>query len=133
MESRLTDGLFGLQQRGIVVWRWDEVRGRRPEGPRQKPDHNRGLIIMRCCRAPAGTPPSRPPAGLAEQTPQHFKPGETHDSQHFYCMSHIFNNKQIRTLAFISLSSRQIISICNKSDNNKKITIRCIKILFYTI
>lgn len=100
MESRLIDGLFGLQQSGIVVWRWDEVRGCRPEGPRQKADHNRGLIIMRCCQAPAGTPPSRPPAGLAEQTPQ---PGETHDSQHFYYMSHIFNNKQIRSLSFISV------------------------------
>lgn len=67
-ESRLIDGLFGLQRRQIVVWLWDEVRGHSLEGPRQKPDHNRRLIIMHCCRAPAGTPPSLSPAGHSERS-----------------------------------------------------------------
>ncbi|KAK1880831.1 ETS domain containing transcription factor ERF, partial [Dissostichus eleginoides] len=62
INGRLIDGLFGLQPGGIVVWLWDEVKGHGPERPRQKPDHNRRLIIMHCGRAPAGTPPSLSPA-----------------------------------------------------------------------
>lgn len=51
-QSWLT-GLFGLQPRGIVVWLRDEVRGHGPERRRHRPDHNRRLITMHCCRAPA--------------------------------------------------------------------------------
>lgn len=68
IKRRLIDGLFGLQRRGIVVWLWDEVRGHSPESPRQKPDHNRRPIIMHCCWAPAGTPPSLSPAGHSERS-----------------------------------------------------------------
>lgn len=58
INDTLTDGLFGLQQRGIVVWVRDEVRGHSPESCiRQKPDHNRRLIIMYCCRTPAEAAP----------------------------------------------------------------------------
>lgn len=45
---------------------WDEVKGHGPESPGQKADHNRGLIIMHCCWAPAGTPPSLSPPSHTE-------------------------------------------------------------------
>lgn len=53
--SRLIDGLFGLQRRGIVIRLWDEVRGHGPSVLKQKADHKTRPIIMHCCRAPAGT------------------------------------------------------------------------------
>lgn len=63
-KRRLTVRLFGPQRREIVVWMTTKVRGHSLEGLRQKPDHNRGLIIMHCSWRPAGTPPS--PRGHGE-------------------------------------------------------------------
>lgn len=65
-QRRLIDGLFGLQQRGIVLQLWDEVGGHGPSALKQKADHKTRPIIMHCCWAPAGTMLSISPPGHSE-------------------------------------------------------------------
>lgn len=78
-QCRLIDGLLGLQQRGIVLQLWDEVRGLGPSVLKQKADHKTRPIIMHCCRAPAGTMLSISPPGHPEPVDlQHLQSGQAH-------------------------------------------------------